>query len=124
MKNVLILSIILILAVSPVLAADPLQKIPSKEEKQSAGISLIAAGATVFVCSMVLTLLDQKTQHGRFRGYDVTYQDYKTEYLVGDAVGVLLFSVGAFLYFDVTKNIQINAEVRKKEAVIKLRFSF
>ncbi|MFQ6108369.1 MAG: hypothetical protein ACE5L7_02315 [Candidatus Aminicenantales bacterium] len=124
MKNVLIFSIILILAVSPALAADPLQKIPSKGNKQLAGISLIATGATVFVCSMVLTLLDQKTQHGRFHGYDVTYQDYKTEYLVGDAVGVLLFSAGAFLYFDVTKNIKVNAEVRKKEAVIKLRFSF
>jgi len=48
----------------------------------------------------------------------------KTQYLIGDAVGVVLFSIGAVLYFDDAKKLQVNAKVKKREATVQLTFSF
>jgi hypothetical protein len=73
---------------------------------------------------MILTLKDQKTGYGQFHGYEVAYKDFKTRYLIGDAVGVALFSAGAVLYFDDARKLQVKAKVKKKEAAVQLTFSF
>lgn len=118
MKKIIIIVIALILIVIPTLADNTPRK------SKSVGKAVMVAGCTIFVCSMILTLNDQKTRHGQFRGYEVTYKDFKTQYLIGDAVGVVLFSVGAVLYFDDTKKLQVNAKVKKKEAAVQLSFTF
>lgn len=119
MKKIIILGIALIIIVTPALSANASQK------SKSVGKALIAAGCTIFTCSMILTLGDQKTGCGHFQGYEVTYKDFKTQYLIGDAVGVVLFSIGAVLYSDDTKKLQVSAKVKEeKEAVVQLTFSF
>lgn len=124
MKKILIFGIVFVLLVSPSLSSDTLQKHKTDGKGKSTGKALIAAGCTIFACSMAFTLLDQRTKNGHFCGSQVTYQDYKTHYLIGDAAGVLLFSIGAFLYYDDSKRLQVSAGVKKEETVVRVKFSF
>jgi hypothetical protein len=127
MKKIMVLGIALVIVIIPALSAESPQKnklidIPQKD--RSVGKALIAAGCAIFACSMILTLTDQKRGYGHFQGYEVTYKDYRTHYLIADAVGVALFSVGAVLNFDKTKKLRVNAKVKKKEARVQLTLSF
>jgi hypothetical protein len=120
MKRIAILGLVLVLLASSALSAQT----PKETRTKTVGKYLIAAGCAVFATSMVLMLNDQRTGYGYHQGMEVAYKEYKKPYLIGDVLGVALFSVGAILFTKDNKSLRVNASVKKKAAMVRLTYTF